>query len=136
MRVFLDANFLVAAGLVPDGDYRRVLSLRVDTYVTSEHVIGEVTRNLERLRRSPSEFIVYLRSFMEVTDQFELLPVRTPLEGSGDRQALAEAIGAECELFVTSNTDFSALFGTRIKGVLVEKSALYARRVLESQSSG
>jgi predicted nucleic acid-binding protein len=136
MRVFLDANFLVAAGLVPDGDYRRVLNFRSDTYVTSEHVIGEVTRNLERLRHSPSEFIVYLRSFMEVKDQFELLPVGTPLEGSGDRQALAEAIGAECELFVTSDTDFSALFGTRIKGVLVEKSAIYARRVLESQSSG
>ena len=133
MRVFLDANFLVAAGLVPDGDYRRVLSLQVDTYVTSEHIISEVTRNLERLRRSPSEYIAYLRSLMEVTDQFELLPVGTPLEGSGDRQALAEAIGAECELFVTSDTDFSALFGTRIRGVLVEKSALYARRVLESR---
>jgi hypothetical protein len=45
-------------------------------------------------------------------------------------RALAEAIGAKCDLFVTSDTDFAALFGQRIKGVLIEKSPDYALRIL------
>jgi hypothetical protein len=85
MRVFPDANFLVAAGLVQAGDYRRVLNARRDTYVTSEHVLTEVTRNMKRLGRAPDPYVADLRAFMEVTDRFELLPAGTPREGSGDR---------------------------------------------------
>lgn len=130
MKVFFDANFLVAAGINPNGDYNRVLASGADTYVTSEHVLNEVARNLERLHRDPAEFIAGLRGIVHVTDQFDVLPAGLPLEGAGDRQALAEAIGAGCARFVTSDTDFSALFGQDVKGVRVEKSAIYARRVL------
>ncbi len=130
MKVFFDANFLVAAGMNPTGDYNRVIASSVDTYITSEHLLIEVARNLERLQRDPVPFIAGLRRIMHVTDQFDLLPPGLPLEGSGDRQALAEAIGAGCDLFVTSDTDFAALFGQRVKGVTVEKSSFYARRVL------
>jgi hypothetical protein len=50
-----------------------------------------------------------------------------------NRQALAEAIRAGCDLFVTSDTDFAALFDQRVKGVLVEKSAVYLRRVFSAE---
>ncbi len=135
MKVFPDANFLVAAGLRPNGDYQQVLVKSRDQFVTSEHVLAEVARNLERLQRDPTGFIANLRSFMRITDQFELLPAGIPLQGSGDRQALAEAIGAECDVFVTSDTDFAALFGQRIKGVLVEKSHQYSLRILTENGS-
>ena len=130
MRVFFDANFLVAAGISPDGDYNTVLAIGDDAFISSEHVLDEVSRNMQRLRRDPAPFITRLRRIMQVTDQFDLLPPGTPLEGSGDRQALAEAIGAEGDIFVTSDSDFAAIFGQRIKGVLIEKSSIYARRVL------
>ena len=130
MKVFLDANFLVAAGFKPDGDYNRVLASATDRLVTSDHLLDEVGRNLERLGREPDEFIVHLRGRMLVTDQFDILPPGLPVEGSGDRQALAEAIGAECDLFVTSDSDFKALYGQKVKGVLVERSGTYVRRVL------
>ena len=132
MRVFPDANFFVAAGLNPAGDYNEVLSKGQDEYVTSEHVLNEVSRNLERLNRNPEPFIRQLRTFIKVTDSFDVLPLGLPLDGSGDRQALAEAIGSECDLFITSDTDFAALFGQHVKGVLVEKSAHYARRILSA----
>ena len=135
MVVFLDANFLVAAGLRPKGDYNRVLEAGNDTYVTSEHLLAEVTRNLRRLGRDPAVYITRLRQLMKITDQFEILPAGLPLEGSGDRQALAEAIGAGCDLFVTSDTDFEALFGTKVKGVLVERSLEYTRRHFSANSS-
>jgi len=134
MKVFPDANFLVAAGLRPNGDYQQVLSRSKDEFVTSEHILAEVARNLKRLERDPASFISSLRRFMRVTDQFDLLPTGLPLEGSGDRQALAEAIGSGCDLFVTSDTDFAALFGQHIKGVLIEKSPNYALQVLADES--
>ncbi len=135
MKVFPDADFLVAAGLRPHGDYQKVLTRSRDEFVTSDHILSEVARNLERLRRDPAHFISNLRRLMHITNQFDLLPPGLPLAGSGDRQALAEAIGAGCDLFVTSDTDFAALFGQRIKGVLIEKSPDYALRVLVHESS-
>ena len=128
MKVFFDANFLVAAGLRPDGDYSKILLNGKDIFLTSEHILDEVARNLSRLGRDANAHVNWLRKIMTVTDRFDLLPAGTPLSGSGDRQALAEAIGAGCDLFVTSDTDFSALFGQTIKGVRIEKSAIYARK--------
>jgi len=132
MRVFFDANFLVAAGLNPAGDYNRVLEKAHDEFITSEHLLAEVLRNLERLGRDASPFIQHLRSVLAITNRFDILPAGLPLHGDGDRQALAEAIGAECELFVTSDTDFAAIVGQRVKGVLIERSSTYARRVLSA----
>jgi predicted nucleic acid-binding protein len=130
LRVFPDANFLVAAGFRVNGDYRKVLEAQADLYVTSEHVLTESARNLERLGLDPKPFIAELRRKFEVTSQFDLLPPGTPLRDPGDRQALAEAIGASCDLFVTSDNDFGDLFGQRVKGVLVQKSSLYVRQIL------
>ncbi|MFZ4507349.1 MAG: hypothetical protein ACOYON_06600 [Fimbriimonas sp.] len=132
MRTFLDANFLVAAGFRPAGDYRKALARSQDEFVTSEHLLDEVRRNLQRLSVSPEPFISILRRSFLVTSQFDVLPVGLPLEGSGDRQALAEAIGAACELFVTDDEDFANLFGQRIKGVLVVRSRDYVRSTLHS----
>jgi predicted nucleic acid-binding protein len=126
-RVFLDANFLVAAGFSPDGDYRKWVFSSEDTFVTSEHVLGEVDRNPGRLQVDAWDWCTYVRRRFEITYRFEVLPVGLPLVGAGDRQALSEAIGAACDLFVTSDTDFDALFGQRIKGTLVVKSGLYVR---------
>jgi len=131
MRVFLDANFLIAAGLKPLGDYNRVLETDLDQFVTSEHLLNEVSRNLKRLDLDPVEFISRLRKRFEITDQFNILPAGLPLDGAGDRQALAEAIGARCDVFVTSDTDFGDLFGQNVRGVLIEKSARYARRIVD-----
>ena len=130
MRVFPDANFLVAAGLRPGGDYRMVLDTSQDRYVTSEHVLLEVSRNLERLGVDSDAYVRRLRQFMELTDRIDMLPVSLPLEGAGDRQALAEAVGAACDVFITTDKDFNSLFGNRVKGVLVEKSSTYVRRAL------
>jgi len=130
MKVFPDANFLVAAGFRPSGDYRRALIVSQDSFLTSEHVLAEVHRNLERLGLDSVSFIEELRERMEGTDKFDLLPVGLPLSDWGDRQALAEAIGAACDLFITSDTDFNQLFGKRVKGVLIQTSARYVRDVL------
>ena len=131
MKVFPDANFFVAAGLRPHGDDQKVLDRSQDKFVTSEHVLSEVARNLERLQRDPTSFISSLRRFVQITDQFDLLPAGLPLTGTGDRQALAEAIGSGCNMFVTTDTDFAALFGQTVKGVLIEKCAVYALSILK-----
>ena len=130
MKVFPDANFLIAAGLRPGGDTQRILIEIHDEFVTSEHLLSEVARNLQRLERDPEPFIAALRGLMTVMDQFDLLPVGLPLTGAGDRQALAEAIGSKCDSFITSDTDFDALFGQHVKGVLIMKGSAYARQVL------
>ena len=127
-RIFLDANILVAIGFRPNGEYRRLLDVDDVRYVTSEHILSEVAENLADLGLAPATFIETLRQSMEVTDQVMKLPSGLPLSDDEDRQALAEAIGARCEEFVTFNSrDFSALYGQRIYGVLIRHSAEFAR---------
>jgi len=65
---------------------------------------------------------------MEITDRVTKLPVGLPLDDPEDRQALAEAIGAACDEFVTFNSrDFAALYGQVVYGVLIRHSAEFKR---------
>ena len=128
-RVFLDANVLVAIGLRPRGSYRRFLDVEDHRYVTSEHILAEVEENLTAMNIHCSEFLTNLRKIMEVTDRVSKLPVGLPLYDDEDRQALAEAIGAECDEFVTFNSnDFNAIYNQRIEGVLIRHSADFKRQ--------
>jgi predicted nucleic acid-binding protein len=128
MRVFLDANVLVAIGFRPSGDYSRILDFANIEFVTSEHILHEVNENLMALGIDASELLDRLRREMEVTDQVTVLPVGLPLTDDEDRQALAEAIGSRCDLFVTFNSrDFSALYGRTILGVTIRHSADFVR---------
>ena len=123
-RIFLDANVLVAIGFKPNGDYARIIDWTGFQYVTSEHILREVEENLTHLGKDTSAFISMLRQRMEVTDQITKLPAGLPLHDDEDRQALAEAIGARCDEFVTFNSrDFNALYGETIYGVVVRHSA-------------
>ena len=134
-RVFLDANVLVAIGFRPHGEYRRVLDAGGYVFVTSEHIFREVRENLIDLGREPDAFIQQLRAHMEVTDQVTKLPAGLPLKDDEDRQALAEAIGAKCDEFVTFNSrDFSALYGQTIFGVYIRHSAEFLRICLARES--
>ena len=127
-RIFLDANILVAIGFRPNGSYRPLLDLVGIQYVTSEHILSEVKENLLDLGLDPLPFLSTLRQMMEITDQVTMLPVGLPLNDDEDRQALAEAIGAGCDEFVTFNSrDFNALYGQTIYGVLIRHSAEFRR---------
>ena len=127
-RVFLDANVLVAIGFRPRGDYSRILDIKDCALVTSEHILREVTENLGDLGVHPTHFVDSLRQRMEVSDQVVKLPAGLPLADDEDRQALAEAIGARCDEFVTFNSrDFSALYGQSVYGVYVRHSAEFVR---------
>ena len=132
-RIFLDANILVAMGFRPKGQYRSLLDVQDLHFVTSEHILSEVTENLSDLGVDPLPFIRLLREHMEVTDQVMKLPAGLPLDDDEDRQALAEAIGARCEEFVTFDSgDFSAIFGQVIYGVFIRHSAEFRRLYLPS----
>jgi len=127
-RIFLDANVLVAIGFRPTGEYRRLLDVDDIQYVTSEHILNEVSENLTDLGKEHEAFVESLRSRMEVTNQFVKLPSGLPLDDDEDRQALAESIGAHCEEFVTFNSrDFGPLYGQKIYGVLIRHSAEFLR---------
>jgi hypothetical protein len=70
-----------------------------------------------------------------LTDQIVKLPTGLPPSDDEDRQALAEAIGARCDEFVTFNSrDFDALFGQRLCGTLVRHSAEFVRVMAASDS--
>lgn len=126
--MFFDSNILVAIGLNPDGAFSRFLRRKDTVFVTSEQVLGEVENNLRRLRVEPREFIERLRTLMEVTDQFSSLPIGLPLHDDDDRQILAEAIGAECNEFVTFNSrDFKSLYGRTILGVRISHVGEFRR---------
>lgn len=76
----------------------------------------------------PTSFIKLLQKKLEITQQFVKLPVGLPLHDDEDRQALAEAIGAGCDEFVTFNSrDFAPLYGQTIFGVLIRHSAEFRR---------
>jgi predicted nucleic acid-binding protein len=127
-RIFLDSNVLVAIGFRPDGDYARMLGFPQFRYVTSEHVLAEVSYNLTRLGKSPEKFIDSLRAMMEVTDQVTKLPAGLALHDDDDRQVLAEAIGAACQELVTFNShDFKNLYGQSVYGVLIRHSGEFLR---------
>ncbi len=118
----------MAIGFRPNGDYRRILESKRFDFVTSEHILREVAENLADLGTEPGQFIESLRSRMEVTDQVTRLPTGLPLEDDEDRQALAEAIGSDCDEFVTFNSrDFNALYGQSIFGVYIRHSAEFLR---------
>ena len=127
-RIFLDANILVAIGFRPEGDYSRILGLHELTLVSSEHILREVAENLSDLGIDPGAFVTSLRRRLEITDQVVKLPAGLPLSDDEDRQALAEAIGAACDEFVTFNSrDFGALYGQSVYGVYVRHSAEFLR---------
>ena len=133
-RIFLDANVLVAIGFRPHGEYRPLLDLKLFDYVTSEHILSEVSENLTNLGKDPIEFIANLRRQMEITDQVMKLPAALPLDDDEDRQALDEAIGSRCEEFVTFNSrDFNALYGQTNCGVLIRHSADFRRLHLPTE---
>ena len=130
-RVFLDSNILVAIGFRPNGDYRRILGFAGIQFVASEHILREVHENLTRLGVEPAPFIAELRKILEITDQVTKLPAGLPLENDDDRQALAEAIGARCDEFVTFNSrDFRHLYGKSVFGVRIRHSADFLREGL------
>ena len=127
-RVFLDANVLLAIGFKPQGDYSRIFSFASCHYVISEHILAEVAENLENLGKDPAAFVSELRAMLEVTDRVTKLPAGLPLHDDEDRQALAEAIGAECDEFITFNSrDFGELYGQTIYGVYIRHSADFLR---------
>jgi len=127
-RVFLDANVLVAIGFRPQGEYRRIFDFEGIDYVVSEHILNEVAQNLGDLNTDSTTFIEWVRTRIEVTDQVTKLPAGLPLKDDEDRQALAEAIGARCDEFITFNSrDFNALYGRTIYGVFVRHSAEFLR---------
>ena len=127
-RIFLDANVLVAMGISPTGDYAQMLGWKGLHFVTSEHILFEVAENLADIGVDPASFIDRLRQIIEVTDRVMKLPTGLALADDEDRQALAEAIGSECDEFVTFNSrDFSALYGTSVYGVLVRHSGEFVR---------
>lgn len=127
-RIFLDANILVAIGFRPKGQYRQILEIDGVTFVTSEHILAEVQENLRELDVDPTTCIGLLRQKMEITDQVVKLPVGLALDDDEDRQALAEAIGAGCQEFVTFNSrDFVSLYGQTVLGVYIRHAAEFRR---------
>ena len=115
MRVFLDANILVAVGISPRGDCRSLIeTAKKFTWISSEHILTEVRENLGDLGFDSEEYEQWLRQRMILTSSFVVLPIGLPLDDPEDRQALAEAIGAEADLFISYDHDFDALYGQTI----------------------
>ena len=127
LRVFLDANVLVAMGYRPAGDYRRILGFNFE-FITTEEILYEVDHHLRELGAPSEEFIAQLRATFKGTDQVVKLPSGLPLHDDEDRQALAAAAASHCDEFVTFNSrDFKSLYGTRVLGVLVRHSGEFLR---------
>ncbi len=126
-RVFLDANVVFSGAYMDKGAINSLFDIakkRGDvSFIDTEYVIREVTRNLER--KAPSR-LPKLETLLENITIVEEPPPRLVEElaplvpDANDAPILAGSVSAEADLLVTGNErDFRTLYGTEVRGVLV-----------------
>jgi predicted nucleic acid-binding protein len=126
VRLFLDANVLLAAPHSPAGRSRALFTLAergLCTLVTSPHAIEEARRNVNL--KSPSgasSLDDLLESVERVSEADPRLVAWAADQGlpPGDAPILAAAVAAAADALVTGDrTHFGHLFGTRVGDVEV-----------------
>jgi len=121
-RLFLDASILFSAAYRPDAGLRRLWRLPGATLITSTYASLEAHRNLND--KQSADLDILLRD-VEVKD---LIPTAHLIEElpDKDRPILIAAVGAKATHLITGDiTHFGALFGRKLKGVLILSPADY-----------
>lgn len=112
MRVVLDTNVLLAA-FATHGLCEAVLeqTLAAHELVISEHILGEVERNLARKFRMPAvrvrEIVRFLREQAVVVEP-AAVPVGTVADRT-DLPVLGTAAAGGCDLLVTGDADLAGI---------------------------
>jgi uncharacterized protein len=129
-RIFLDANVLFSAAYMELSGLARLWTLDDVELLSSAYAIEEARRNLAVVRREALPRLERLAASVSTVDapQTLKLPGNIRLE-SKDQPILLAAIHGKAEYLLTGDArHFEHLYGKRIKGVLVLRSAQYFGR--------
>ncbi len=137
MRLFLDANVLFTAAHNPAGRSAALFPLAgegVCSIVSSPHALEEARRNLRIKYPSAMGALERLLTQCSVEPEASSKDVSWALQqGLPEKDApiLAAAVQGRCEVLVTGDrTHFGALYGRRVRGVLVLSPAVALARLL------
>ena len=135
MRIFLDANILFSAaksnGAVRDLLHR--LQQAGHELYADAYVVAEARRNLSQKDSEALEALDALLGRLEVASfqTGDLLPEVARLLPEKDRPVLTAAIRLGCAALVTGDrTDFGALYGKSIAGVVIYSPRMLAEALL------
>jgi len=136
-RVFLDSNVVVSAALLANSKFRRLWELEDAVLLTSDYVLDEVVRNVQRPEHKSA--LLALRSKLVLVTQWH-----RELSNAGgivakDRAILAAAIaGSATHLLTGDKRHFGHLYGRSVAGVLVLSPGDYlaARATREAERGG
>lgn len=128
-KVFVDANTLIS-GIVFKGLEHEVLKLSLSgrvELVTSEDVVGEVTRVLERKFPSRKHLLIEFLKLAGVKvlsrHVYASLISLQSVRDEDDRHVLAAAIASKCEFIVTGDRDLLELTHKTLK-IVTSRSLL------------
>ena len=123
-RVFLDANVLFSAAYLPSSGLTRLWSMPQVQLVTSEYAAAEALRNLAEPEQRAR--LATLLVPIEVTTPHEVAPLHDTGLPEKDLPILEAAASANCSHLLTGDhRHFSHLYGTTLRGVLVQTPAQY-----------
>jgi predicted nucleic acid-binding protein len=118
-RVYLDSNVLFSASRDQGSRFLELWRLRDIAVVTSQYVVGEVSRNIKSIGHNQRfESLLAQTEFVSDAD-VQLIPANVGLVEK-DRPILAAAIAASVDYLITGDkSHFGHLYGTRVSGVYV-----------------
>jgi predicted nucleic acid-binding protein len=125
LRVYLDSNVLFSASRDQASRFLGFWKLRDTVVVTSQYVVGEVSRNIKSIaHRQRFEALLAQTEFVSDAD-VRLIPADVGLIAK-DQPILSAAIAASVDYLATGDKKhFTHLYGTRVSGVLVINPADY-----------
>ena len=119
IRVYLDSNVIFSASRDQGSRFLELWRLRGIAVVTSQYVVGEVSRNIKSIGHNQRfESLLAQTEFVSDAD-VQLIPANVGLVEK-DRPILAAAIAASVDYLITGDkSHFGHLYGTRVSGVYV-----------------
>lgn len=134
IRVYLDSNVLFSASYKPDSEFLNFWNLRNVAPVTSQYVVGEISRNISTLaHRERFESLLSRTQFVSDAN-LGYIPASIKLAPK-DQPILAAAIFASVDYLVTGDGNhFGFLYNTTVSHVRVLRPAdfllLYKDRLI------
>jgi predicted nucleic acid-binding protein len=123
LTVYLDSNVLFSASREQASRLLKIWKLRGVDVITSQFVVGEVSRNIRSVEhRERFEGLLARTQFVSDAD-VRLIPAEVALVAK-DRPILAAAIGASVDYLATGDKrHFALLYNTTISGVHILRPA-------------